>query len=84
VLVPESVAREPHLRIAGLERGALGSVTDHELGARQREREEGVEMLLDGEPANARHDRPLQGRELGMWGLWSEGAQVDAAAPAMW
>ncbi len=50
-LIPEAVAGEAGLREARGERGPFRAVADQELGSGDRLRQEGLEVLLYGEPA---------------------------------
>src|SRR5205823_9669394 len=58
-LLAEAVPGEHRARVAGLERLPLGPIADHYLGAGQVQAEKRVEILLDGEPPDAGHYRPL-------------------------
>ena len=73
------LAEEFCLRIAPLEFRALRAVADHDLGARQVERQERFEILLDRDAAHGHEDRPRQIQRRRIVGMKQIG--VDAAGP---
>ena len=73
-------AQEMRLREGALQVGAGRPVADHDLAAGQAQRQEGFEVLLDRDPADAEEDRPRQ-VEHALWpGM--EQREIDAPPPA--
>jgi hypothetical protein len=75
----ESIAEKHGSRETLPERSTIGTITDHDFRARQIEREERRDILLDRDSAEAREDRPLEIETVAC--RRSEKLGVDAARP---
>ena len=78
-VLPGLLAEEDGIRIFAFELGLLRSIADHDLGARQIQRQERFEILLHRDAAHGHEDRSRQIELSRMIGIEQFG--IDAARP---